>query len=86
MSKKAIKKLNEAHPSYDLTVATTTVNTKDATGKATPVPAVQAKITIFEHGEKGAVIKKKSEAYGIGENFNECQDAAIEKAVELLGL
>jgi hypothetical protein len=84
MSKKAIKRLSDAFPSYDLNVAATTLTEKGtlANGQAglVNVPAYQITITIFEHGEKGAVITKKSSAYGLD------QDSAIEQAVERLGV
>jgi hypothetical protein len=90
MSKKAIKKLSETHKSYDLTVESTTIQEAGtlANGQAGIVskPAAKVIITIFEHGEKGAVILKKSAAYGSGSSFEESQNAAIEKAVEGLGL
>lgn len=84
MSKKAIKRLATAFPSYDLNVAATTLSEKATLPNGQVglinVPAYHITITVFEHGEKGAVIKKKSSAYGLD------QDSAIDQAVDRLGV
>ena len=86
MSKQAIKKLNAKHESYDLTVETTTVTEVGEDKKAFSKPAIKVIITVFQHGEKGAVILKKSAAYGVGDTTAAAQSNAIESAVEGLGL
>lgn len=77
-SKEAIQKLNDKFPKYDIQVEAVSGPVNTFTFKAI--------ISIFEHTEKGAVINKKSQAYGSADKFEKGQDQAIVKAVQGLGL
>lgn len=77
-SKQAINILNKSFPKYDIQVEAVSGPVNTFTFKAI--------VSIFEHTDKGAVINKKSQAYGNGADFQKAQDSAIVKAIQGLGL
>lgn len=83
MSKKAIKKLNDAHKNYAINVE---LGGADKTGNNVMVKAfIQVFDPKYEPGKQPTVIKTAN-SYGTGADLEKAQAAAIENAVESLGL
>jgi hypothetical protein len=78
-SKEKIAALNGAHAKYDVQIESVSSGQQGQF-------MFKAIVSIFDHTDKGAVITKKSSAYGFGPDVAVAQDSAIIKAIEGLGL
>lgn len=75
--------LNKIQSTPNLDVTTRVVNKLGATGD---VLQIEASITQFTQNEEKAQVLKKVTVSATNKDFEKAQNAALEKAVELLGL
>lgn len=85
MSKKAIAKLNKEFPNYSLNVEVAGSPDNKGGLNYTVKAFVQIFDPKYEAGKQPTIIKSVN-SYGLGPSVGEAQSAAIEAAVENLGL